>query len=299
MRTSLVCTVTLTVLTLRTMAFAQEPPPAGSAAPTPAPSTPVAEEPAERPKAAPPVDTQDAPAVPRAEAPKVPARSAPGPERGDPGTPCAARWHCRLNYRCYRQVCVEESAFVGRIPEGQPQVNANAVGRQVRPYVGSAIGVVLPAIRTNWAWGARGPQFSVRGGLSFEPKNLQGPIYQLQLDVGLTGLFGNDRVLPSGLVETTVTAAALVPIGPRVWWVLRAGGGGALTRGGWSREFSEVRVDIMSVLIRTSEHVQVELAAPSFRYFVGSVPEKQDSYSPNEAPKLMMWVTSVAVDYVF
>jgi hypothetical protein len=266
----------------------------------------LAEEPAEQPKADPPVDTQDAPAAPRVEAPKVPARSAAGPERGDPGTPCAARWHCRLNYRCYRQVCVEESAFLGRIPEGQPHVDANVVGRRVRPYVGSAIGVVLPAIRTNWEWGARGPQFALRGGLSFEPTDLRGPIFQLQLDVGLTGLFGKDRVLPSGLVETTLTAAALVPIGPRAWWVLRAGGGGALTRGGWSKEFSEVRVDIMAVLIRTSEHVQIELAAPSFRFFVGGVPEKQNSLfaggvqdSPSAAPMLMTWVTSLAVDYVF
>jgi hypothetical protein len=298
MRTPVACAVMLSALLLEAFALAEEPGAAGSATPTPPPSAPRAEEPEQ---ASDPsfVGSEDSPMAPSAEAPRAP--SAPSPRPGELGGPCRSRWHCRGQLRCYARVCVEDWVLPSGDEERRPPRGANAASWALRPYLGGTIGGALPAMRTNWAaWAAAGPQASLRGGLSLEPQNLDGPVFQLQVDVGLTRLYGRHRDLPSTLIESTITAAVLVPIGPRAWWVLRGGGGGALSRGEWSMEFGEVRGDVIAVLIRTSEHLQVEFAAPSFRYLVGSrrAPLLGPS-DPSATPKAMTWVTSLAVDYVF
>lgn len=156
-----------------------------------------------------------------------------------------------------------------------------------RSFMGAALGMPLPVVFSNLGVGF---QASVRAGILYQG-------FQFQFDVApATALIGITNSAFS-LFDATLTAGYLIPIDGMVSWIVRAGGGGGALFGFASFggttppafAFGEFRIDVAGVSIRTSDHIQLELNAPSFRVM----------FVEGARDVMMMWVSNVAFNYVF
>lgn len=157
--------------------------------------------------------------------------------------------------------------------------------------MGGVVGGLLPVVWSNFGAGA---QLAVRGGMLING-------FQLQLEVApatvIAGI-GRDAL---ALLDVTGSVGYLIPMNEMVSWIVRFGGGGgavlgipSCSTGGpcstASIGFGEFRADVAGVAIRTSKHLMIECNAPSFRVMV------TDQRFGNV---MVMWVTNVAINYVF
>lgn len=197
--------------------------------------------------------------------------------------PCQARSDCASNQRCVKNACVDEATYEASKPTPAVDEQRLQDDENVRPYVAGAIGGILPAISNGVGVG---PQLSLRAGILTHG-------FQFGVDISpASGLFGLTSA-PLYMLEVAGTVGYLIPITDQVSWIVRLGGGGGLIAGtgrfpfATSIGFGEFRADVVGVSIRTSKHLVVELNVPSFRL----------AFVPSNA--LAMWVTNVAIDYVF
>jgi hypothetical protein len=214
-----------------------------------------------------------------------------GAQLASVGAACQSRAECQPGLRCVHEVCADESA----LPRAPDDKHADAL-RDIR-YVGGALGVSLPAI-----WGTAGEGFQL--GVSVGA--IIGENLQLQLDVSpATTVFTN--ILQSGqafnAMDATASIGLLAPLNDFVSWIVRFGGGGGALLGiptfdpvtqttrSSMTGFAELRADVVGVLIRTSKHLLVDIDIPSFRVLFMT--------SQASTSALFMWVTNVAVSYVF
>jgi hypothetical protein len=194
-----------------------------------------------------------------------------------PGSSCATHADCDP-LRCLRHVCVDEETFIAQRAESAPRRDDG-----VRYYLGGALGGVLPGLIDSQL--GEGFQGALRGGILVNH-------FQFQLDVspGTTALFNVANQVVAAF-EATGSAAYLAPLSERVSWIFRiGGGGGALFAGGTNGavSFGELRADVFGVAVRSSDHVMVELNAPSYRLLF-----------PSGGSISMLWVTSLGIDYLF
>ncbi len=204
------------------------------------------------------------------------------------GEACRARSDCSADLRCLRAICVDEPTFEQQRPvERQPQLS------RTYTYAGGAAGAVLPALGSSAGEGA---SFALRLGRVIDQLQLQ-----LELSPATTALA---NVTPSVMTQLDLVGsiAWLPRISDMVSWVVRFGGGGGLllcqscdgtTNSVGSFGFGELRADVFGVQVRTSAHLMVELAAPSFRVLLLT-------QNPGVLGNVLWeWVTAVGVNYVF
>ncbi len=224
----------------------------------------------------------------------------PEPARATLGERCSARSDCSAELRCLRNVCVDEATLEASRPE------ATVTG--TRGYVGFALGTSLPAVWSSWG---ESFQLALRVGAIFDgPKRTahERDHIQLQLEVSPAAtLLTNIQPSAVGLFDVVGTVAYMVTISDIVSWIFRGGvGGGGIfgstadaARGlpaqGFLSGFAEFRLDVVSVAIRPSKHVMVELNVPSFRITTTTAPANEFG----ESAVIWMWVTNAAFNYVF
>ena len=148
--------------------------------------------------------------------------------------------------------------------------------------LGGAVGGVLPVLFSSQV--GVGAQAALRGGVI-----VQRVQFQLDVSPASTVLSVSGRTFAT--FETTGSVGYLARLSDRASWVFRVGGGGAAAFTGGalgSVRFGEVRADVFGVAVRTSDHLLVELNAPSYRVLI----------PVNGSGVSMMWVTSVGIDYL-
>jgi hypothetical protein len=232
-----------------------------------------------------------APAPAQSELAPEPPKVAPvGPELKPPvGERCRSRSDCGPR-RCLRNTCVDQETFeADRAARAKPDPDESA-----RVFFGGAFGGPVPAV-----WNSQvgiGLQAAARFGVLIS--RLQ---FQLEVSPATTVLFDVDDK-PVGMFEATGTLGFLVPLSPYASWIVRGGGGGGfafpgvneqLPRGASLRPattgFTEIRVDVVGVAVRASDHLLLELNAPSVRVL----------FPTDSAPRGVMFVTALGFVYVF
>jgi hypothetical protein len=212
------------------------------------------------------------------------------------GARCEAGADCLVGLRCLANVCVDDATFEAQRPDGPKQ---RAVDEATHGYLGGVVGASLPVV-----WGSFGEsaQLALRAGVLFEGHDGHA---QLQLEVSPgTTILSNVASQPMGLFDAVGTIGYLAPIGGDVVsWIVRIGGGGGFVfnvvdSGNCSTcplvPFGEFRVDVFGAAIRPSRHLLIEVNVPSFRILaITNAPPV-----PNGSV-LLMWVTNVALSYVF
>jgi hypothetical protein len=163
---------------------------------------------------------------------------------------------------------------------------AYVVHKETIGYVGVDLGVSLPMV-----WGGWGEAFQLgfRVGTNIDE-------LQLQLDVSpaTTAVTGITSIAFASF-EAVGTIGYLLPLNEFTSWVLRLGGGGGAfldAQGLQPIGFGEFRVDVFGVAIRTSKHLLVECNIPSFRVLFLTPYPGSNGFA-------LMWVTNVALNYVF
>lgn len=244
-----------------------------------------ADEPSAEP---PPVDVEVPPLAETEQAPRIdePPSTEPAPRIDVPSSaepppssgprPCAARMDCPFDQRCFRNTCVDERVFRSLI--GAPRRRVYADGGSFY-FLGGTFQAPLPIVLSGGLGEGVGAAF--RAGLVHH-------YFELLFDVSPQGVF-NTGPQPLALLDATILVGGLVPLSPQASWVLRIGGGGGAALGGGypATGFGELRTDVMGVVIRTSEHVRVELDAPSLRVLLDG-----------QGLLGMSWVTALSFEYV-
>ncbi len=152
-------------------------------------------------------------------------------------------------------------------------------------YVGVDLGMSLPTVLGNW-----GEAFQLGFRLGTHIDSLQ-----LQLDVSpATTVFTGIGSNAFASFDATGSIGYLLPLNDFTSWVLRVGGGGGafLGPGSAALGFGELRFDVFGVAIRTSKHLLVECSIPSFRVLFLTPYPGSNAFG-------LMWVTNVALNYVF
>jgi hypothetical protein len=204
---------------------------------------------------------------------------------------CAAHADCQEGLRCLKGACVTEQTF----DASRPRDSGLPTHEPLRWYLGAALGGGLPVWMVNYTAGVSA-QASIRGGILIDH-------FQVQVDVSpvstvVAGL--SSTAYP--MSELTGTVGYLIPISDMVSWMLRIGGGGGTIFNYQNSPYSypgsstyaaagfvEFRADVVGAAIRTSRHLLVEFNGPSFRVL----------FLPDPRQSLIMWVTNVAINYVF
>jgi hypothetical protein len=209
--------------------------------------------------------------------------------QGCAGESCTAASDCLAELRCLDNRCVTKGAFVEARPSGQD------IG-----YLGFVLGAGIPTIWTNVGEAA---QAALRIGTVFHR-------FQFQLEVapGSTVLF-NQTSSTMGLLDVVGSVGLVAPLSDMVSWVFRVGGGGGFVYGAPTQAFcqqcgpfastspmGELRLDLVNVAIRTAKHVLIEASVPSFRLLF---PTEGNLTFDLRGTVMLMWVTTVAVSYVF
>jgi hypothetical protein len=210
------------------------------------------------------------------------------------GEACAARSDCRVGLRCLRYQCVDEDTFTGAQDAAAKKRKGHSTkGNDTYTYTGGFVGGILPAFANNFGEGA---VFAMRIGAV-----VSGAQFQLEIAPATTVLAGMTNS-PMALADAVASIGYLIPISDMVSWIIRVGGGGGVLlsapsgypgTGTTTLGVGELRLDFFGVVIRTSEHIAVEINTPSYRlvfnptggYPLGNV--------------MMTWVTGVGINYVF
>jgi hypothetical protein len=211
------------------------------------------------------------------------------------GEPCGARADCREGLRCLRNACVDDDTFAAARAMESAQDGAS-----FRGYIGASLGAMLPVVSSSTA--GEGAQPAFHAGLLNER-------YHLQLQLEVAAAYVANLPTATGLFDAVGTIGYQAPISDMVGWIVRFGvGGGVLSAAGLglpergcpacastNEGFIEFRFDIVGVAIRTSEHVQLEFGAPSFRvlYFPTA------TSGSTTGSTLFTWVSSLSVNYQF
>jgi hypothetical protein len=241
---------------------------------------------------------QDAPQLPPPEPPSEPIppqvpppqpeNVPPEPTVQPPGRSCRSRSDCDP-MRCLRNTCVDQATFLAERAVANMSTLEPKPDESARVFFGGAFGAPLPVV-----WNSQvgvGLQAAARFGVLVS--HVQ---FQLEVSPASTVLFGVNGKngvpdKPMGMFEAAATVAYLVPLNPYASWILRAGGGGGFTFAGVPKTtgFGEVRFDVVGVAIRTSEHVLLELNAPSVRVLLPT----------GGVPTGVLFVTNVGFAYVY
>ncbi len=201
-------------------------------------------------------------------------------EGGGVGAACGARADCAVDLHCLKHKCVDRQTFDDSLIDPAA----------VRPFLGVMFGGHLPSFLVGDTIGL-GPHLGLRGGWMTNR-------WQFALEVAPSAIRSAATINDwTGLVEATANFTAFIRLNDFTSWIARIGGGGALLWGVHTQEYpnvlrpaqplGEVRLDLVGVMIRTSDHAAIEINVPSYRLFFGS------------QVVFMTWVTAIGYSYVF
>ncbi len=194
--------------------------------------------------------------------------------RAGVGGACGARADCQDDLRCFKQQCIDRETFESR-----------STYNSTRYFMGVGLGGVL-------AYGngfAAGVQQMIHAGVLF------GGHAEIRLEVSpattlMFNLLTPADQPPTAVFESALTIGYLIPINDFTSWIVRIGGGGGAFLGirpGTPQPFGELRLDVVGVAVRTSEHLLVEFNVPSLRVLDVS------------SRVVLMAVTNVGFNYLF
>ena len=174
---------------------------------------------------------------------------------------CHATSECAEGLRCVDNVCTDEATLATKLRATTNEPPITPWFHGVRGFLGATLGAALTAPPVAEL------QFALRVGVIFNGLQLM-----LEASPGTTLFVG-----PSfGGLDVTANIGGVFPITRTFAWVLRVGGGTGFLYGynccssyppnpNRVPAYGELRFDLVGFALRASEHVVVEILAPSFR----------------------------------